>query len=194
MKNDSRQKIVVADRNPGALKDVLDRAGFDVIAARSEEEIVKKSRLQKPSLIIGDFKTDNINVPKFCKKVKRDYLLRHTPIIIVTSQGEISEKIEAVNGGADDYIISPFLDEELLARVKRVILATENALNANPLTKLPGNISLKHEIQSRINRQQDFAAYYLDLDNFKIFNDCYGYERGDEAITFTSHVIFEALA
>ena len=42
MKNNSRQKIVVADRNPGALKSVLDRAGFDVIAARSEEEIVKK--------------------------------------------------------------------------------------------------------------------------------------------------------
>lgn len=193
MTMNKKHKVVVADANHDLLAKVLERAGYEVVQAKSEDEIVRSAR-KNPSLIIGDFKTDSIDVPKFCGRIKGDYLLRHTPIIVVTSQGEIREKIEAVNGGADDYIVSPFLNEELLARVNRVIHATENALNANPLTKLPGNISLKHEIQERIDMQKDFAAYYLDIDHFKVFNDCYGYERGDKAITFTSHVILESLS
>ncbi|MBN1521620.1 MAG: response regulator [Candidatus Aureabacteria bacterium] len=188
-----KQRIVVVDGDARPLEQVLRSAGFEVVAARSEEEIFQTARHFSPSLIIGDFKTEGMNVLRFCKRVKRDYILHYTPIIIVTKQGEIREKIEAVNGGADDYIVSPFHDEELLARIKRAILANENALNANPLTKLPGNISVKNEIQRRIACGEDFAVYYLDIDNFKVFNDCYGYERGDEAITFTARTLLSAM-
>ncbi|MCK5706959.1 MAG: diguanylate cyclase [Candidatus Aureabacteria bacterium] len=193
MKKDKKQKVVVIDKHHDSLGHVLGEAGFDIVYVKNEKEIEQATHNHSPSLIIGDFKTEDINVPRFCKKMKRDYLLRHTPIIIVTQGGEIKEKIDAVNGGADDYIVSPFLDDELLARVNRVIHANENALNANPLTKLPGNISLKQEITERIIKECDFAAYYVDLDNFKVFNDCYGYERGDLAINLTAQILIETL-
>jgi diguanylate cyclase (GGDEF)-like protein len=193
MQTAKKRTIVVVDASHRDLKDILGAAGFDVLSAGTEEGVLQAAREHGPSLIIGDFKTGGISVPHFCRKIKKDFRLGLTPIIIVTERGEIREKIEAVNGGADDYIVSPFHEEELIARIRRVISATENALNANPLTRLPGNIALKHEIHARISVPEDFAACYFDLDNFKVFNDTYGYERGDMAITFTARTILDVM-
>jgi diguanylate cyclase (GGDEF)-like protein len=69
----------------------------------------------------------------------------------------------------------------------------EHAENANPLTKLPGNIVIREEIERRIKGQKKFAAIYCDLDNFKVFNDKYGIAKGDEAIILISAVLKEAV-
>jgi EAL domain-containing protein (putative c-di-GMP-specific phosphodiesterase class I)/GGDEF domain-containing protein len=58
----------------------------------------------------------------------------------------------------------------------------EAARHANPLTFLPGNIPISIHIERLLASQADFAACYADLNNFKVFNDHYGYWRGDEMI------------
>jgi len=58
----------------------------------------------------------------------------------------------------------------------------EAARHANPLTFLPGNIPISQHIDRLLKKQSDFVACYADLNNFKPFNDCYGYWRGDEMI------------
>lgn len=69
----------------------------------------------------------------------------------------------------------------------------ERAENANPLTKLPGNNVIREEIENRIKRGVKFVAIHTDLDNFKSYNDRYGVAKGDEVITFTSHVLENAI-
>jgi len=75
---------------------------------------------------------------------------------------------------------------------EELIKMKERAENANPLTKLPGNIVIHEEIEKRISRAEKFVVIYCDLDNFKAFNDKYGIAKGDEAIILTAEVFKEA--
>jgi len=68
----------------------------------------------------------------------------------------------------------------------------ELARNANPLTGLPGNIKILEQLISLIDQNKPFSVIYLDLDNFKAYNDKYGFERGDQAILFTSEILVKA--
>jgi len=63
------------------------------------------------------------------------------------------------------------------------------AENANPLTKLPGNIVIMEEVDKRIKQGKHFVVFYTDLDNFKAFNDKYGIHQGDEAIKMTADIM-----
>lgn len=64
----------------------------------------------------------------------------------------------------------------------------EKAENANPLTKLPGNIVIHEEVEKRIHAKRKFVVIYCDLDNFKAFNDKYGIAKGDDAIKLTAEM------
>ena len=68
-------------------------------------------------------------------------------------------------------------------------LKIEEAKNCNPLTNLPGNLSIETEINKRIKENKQFSVLYLDLDNFKAFNDNYGYKKGDNILTFTANLL-----
>ena len=65
----------------------------------------------------------------------------------------------------------------------------EQAEDSNPLTQLPGNNGIFHEIQKRIYERQKFVFFHIDLDRFKIFNDHYGLARGDECIKKTAGIL-----
>jgi diguanylate cyclase (GGDEF)-like protein len=65
----------------------------------------------------------------------------------------------------------------------------ENARFANPLTGLPGNLQIQHEIQNKLFAKNPFSVIYVDLDDFKSFNDLYGYQKGDQFIQYTSEVL-----
>ncbi len=68
------------------------------------------------------------------------------------------------------------------------------AMEANPLTALPGNNLIKEEILNRLNTNQVFAVVYFDLDNFKPFNDSFGFEEGDRVIRFFGTLLKESLS
>ena len=72
---------------------------------------------------------------------------------------------------------------------KLTAFKVEEAKNLNPLTNLPGNRFIKEEIKQRISASNNFSFLYIDLDNFKAYNDCYGYQKGDEVINFTANVL-----
>jgi diguanylate cyclase (GGDEF)-like protein len=74
-----------------------------------------------------------------------------------------------------------------------LIKMKERAENANPLTKLPGNIVIREEVEKRIREGKKFVVIYCDLDNFKAFNDKYGIAKGDEAIKLTADIFKEAV-
>lgn len=65
------------------------------------------------------------------------------------------------------------------------------ASQSNPLTGLPGNLSIKAFVEKQIQTKQDFACVYFDLDNFKAYNDYYGFCKGDEVLKRTSDLIVE---
>jgi diguanylate cyclase (GGDEF)-like protein len=189
--------ILIADDEPDLrdiLRTVLESAGYSVIEAADGEEALQHVRKQAPDLLILDYMMPRMTGPQVCATLKEDMLLRHLPIIMLTGKSEVKDKIHGINAGADDYVIKPYDPTELLVRVKMVLRRTTQELEANPLTRFPGNTSIQREIETRIAAAQPFAACYIDLDRFKAFNDHYGFTRGDEAIKATARTLLDVTA
>lgn len=192
----AKKRVLVVDDEPDVrdvLRIILEAEEFEVTEAENGEDALEKVAKRPPDLIIIDFMMPKLNGPEVCKAIKKDILLRHIPILMLTGRGELSDKIKGIDAGADDYIVKPFEPTELLARVKMVLRRKEIDLDANPLTHLPGNVSIQNEIEKRIKENNLFAVCYIDLDKFKIFNDRYGFERGDRAIQETARVLIKSL-
>lgn len=179
-----KEKILTIDDDPDIL-DVLNLTlsdQYEVMQAPNGAEGLKIVQAKKPSLIICDYMMPVMNGKEFCKAVKKDILLQHVPVIMLTGKGEVKDMVGGIEAGADDYIVKPFEPEALLARIKMILRRTERSLDANPLTLLPGNTSVMEELQNKIENNHPFAIAYADLDKFKVYNDKYGFERGDEVI------------
>ncbi len=187
--------ILIADDEPDLrdiLRTVLESAGFAVIEAPDGEQALAAVRRQPPDLLILDYMMPHMTGPQVCAVLKQDMILRHLPIIMLTGKSEVKDKIDGINAGADDYVVKPYEPTELLARVKMVLRRSTQELEANPLTRFPGNTSIQLEIEQRIAAGRPFAVCYIDLDSFKAFNDHYGFTRGDDAIKATAGVLMEA--
>ena len=188
-------KILIADDDPDIrdiLKITLSEENYEVIEAKDGEEALKIINSKSLDLVLLDYKMPKIDGRQVCSTVKKDLLLRHLPVIMVTGKGEISDKVDGIDAGADDYIVKPFEPKELLARIRMILKRTERDLEANPLTRLPGNVSILNELSKRLENNSRFAVCYLDLDKFKAYNDTYGFERGDNVIRETARIIIRA--
>jgi len=86
------------------------------------------------------------------------------------------------------------LAREMRDMGRRLREMEEMRLDANPLTRLPGNLAISKEIEARIERDEIFAHAFADLDHFKAYNDRYGYQRGSDVISMTGNIIREAVA
>ncbi len=188
-------KILVVDDDPDIrdiLKITLSEENYEVIEAGDGEEAWKLISTKSFNLVLLDYKMPKMDGCQVCGLIKKDLLLRHLPVIMVTGKGEISDKIDGIDAGADDYIVKPFEPKELLARIRMILRRTERDLEANPLTRLPGNVSILNELSRRLESKVLFAVCYLDLDKFKAYNDTYGFEHGDDVIRETARILIRS--
>ena len=188
--------ILVTDDDPDLrdiVRSILEANGFQVLEAPDGHAALERIRSQRPDLLILDCNMPRMDGLQVCQALKADTLLRHLPVIMLTGRGELTDKVRGMESGADDYIVKPFEPQELLARVRSVLRRTSQDLEANPLTKLPGNVSIQKELERRLAVGGPLAVCYCDLNRFKAFNDHYGFARGDEAIKQTAQVLLEAV-
>lgn len=190
-----KYKILIIDDDSDIL-DVLNLSlseHFTIFPAHNGQEGLALVRSKIPDLVITDYMMPVLNGPQFIKELRKDVLLRHLPVIMLTGKGETKDMVTGIEAGADDYIVKPFEPEALLARIRMILNRTMRSLDANPLTRLPGNTSIMEEIQNYIDSGMLFAVGYADLDKFKIYNDKYGFEKGDELIRATARILVDAV-
>ena len=185
-------KILIVDDDPDirdVLKLTLSEENYEIIEAEDGEQALKAIATKNPNLVLLDYNIPKVDGREVCRRVKKDILLRHLPIIMVTGKGDVSDKVNGIDAGADDYIVKPFEPKELMARIRMTIRRSERDLEANPLTRLPGNVSILNELGKRIESKALFAVCYVDLNKFKAYNDTYGFEHGDEVIRETARIL-----
>ncbi len=191
-----RPRILLVDDDPDIL-DVLEitlsEENYELLKVRDGEEALKIIKSKPLDLVLLDYAMPKMNGRQVCMEVKKDILLRHLPIIMVTGKGEVKDKVGGIDAGADDYIVKPFEPKELLARIRMIIRRTQRDLEANPLSRLPGNVSILNELSRRIEMKSLFSVCYLDLDKFKTYNDKYGFEHGDEVIRETARILIQVV-
>ena len=191
-----REKILIVDDDSDildVLKITLEAEGYEVLEGHNGQEALDIIKKTPPDLLIIDFKMPKKCGDEVCRILKSDILIQHMPIIMLTGKGEVTDKVHGINAGADDYMVKPFEPRELVARVKMVLRRTVRDLDANPLTRLPGNVSILNDVQKRIDNDEAFAVCYIDLDKFKAFNDKYGFEKGDEVIKNTARTLINSV-
>src|SRR5687768_6052052 len=146
-----------------------------------------------PDLVLLDVMMPKVNGYEVCQRLRADTRTKNISIIMLTVKTLSADKVVGLTAGADDYMIKPFDPVELSARVKTVLRRSKEMRAINPLTQLPGNVQIQDEVNKNLALAQPFAMLHIDLDNFKAFNDHYGFLRGDEAIKLLARCAGEAI-
>jgi diguanylate cyclase (GGDEF)-like protein len=180
-------RVLVADDDPDILNVVkinFELDGFEVDTAVDGEDALQKATTNPPNAIVLDIMMPRMDGLTALHRLRSQAATANIPIILLTARGLPEDRVRGLELGADDYITKPFDITELAARVRAVLRRTQSARDLSPLTGLPGNFRITAEVESAIQEGRDFALVHGDLDNFKAFNDHYGFMRGDEVIRF----------
>lgn len=142
-----------------------------------------------PSLIIINEDGTKENIIEICKKIRQNEDNSITPIIVISSNKTKEHKIEVLKECVEHYIKTPIDEEYLYYTIKNIIRLLYINRRVSPLTGLPGNVQIQAEMKKRLLNKEEFVMLYFDLNNFKSYNDVYGFLKGDEVIKFTAKTI-----
>ncbi|HET7136291.1 MAG TPA: response regulator [Casimicrobiaceae bacterium] len=99
------------------LKDLLTKAGYDVVSSENGEDAIAKARLLKPDLILMDVVMPGLNGFQATRAISRDPVTKSIPVIMCTSKSQETDKIWGLRQGAKDYVVKPVDRDVLLAKI-----------------------------------------------------------------------------
>jgi len=195
-----------SDAQGSRIQAMLERQGYQVLWARSGIEGLKLARSERPDLVVLDVVMQDMDGLSVCRWLKMSGESRDIPIIMLTVRGELQERVEGLNVGADDYLPKPFADEELEARIfaalrvkaaevelKKRNVELQSMLHhvealaiTDPLTGLFNRRRfddvLRREFAVTKRYGTPLCCLMVDVDYFKRINDLYGHEAGDRVL------------
>ena len=146
-----------------------------------------------PSLIIINEDGIDRDIIELCKQIREDEDNSITPVIIVSSNGDKEHRMKILQQSIEYYIKKPVDEGYLYYTVKNLNRLLTINRRVSPLTGLPGNVQIHAELKKRISNKEPFSVLYLDLDNFKAYNDVYGFLKGDQIIEYTAQTIIDSI-
>ncbi|HEU5073315.1 MAG TPA: response regulator, partial [Polyangiaceae bacterium] len=199
----TQQNVLIID-DSGAMrshvKDILEAGGaYNVLAAKDGLEGYKFLVSRPVDLILCDVNMPGMNGIKLLSLLRCRPELRDIPVIMLTADGDITQKVHALECGAKDYLVKPFHDVELVARVRvhievRLLQRAlrqkneqlEKLVNTDVLTQLATRRHFMEvaeiEMLRAISGGTSLAVVMLDIDHFKSINDRLGHLMGDTVI------------
>ncbi len=196
--------IVDDDRQERRIHAVtLQGHGHRVLEVPDEAGVVGLIHERPPDLFLISADMSVVDGFALCRRLKEDPAARGIPVIFITTGHDPTIIDRAFAAGAVDTITRPCHLNEFLARVathlelRRLFTEVQHLreldIDANPLTHLPGNNSIASAIQKALGEEQDAVVIYTDLDNFKAYNDAYGFSAGDDVLLFNAETLHTAL-
>lgn len=164
---------------------------FRFINIKSQEIDVALKNI--PSLIIINEDAIDRDVIELCKQIRKDEDNTITPVIVVSSNGEKTHRIKILQESIEYFVKKPVDEKYLYYTIKNLNRLLTINRRISPLTGLPGNVQIHAELKKRLLNKEPFIVLYFDLDNFKAYNDVYGFLKGDEIIEFTAETISKVL-
>lgn len=199
-------KILIIDDSIEHIKILISLLAdqHEVFFAKSGGEGLEMLGIVVPDLILLDIVMPGMNGFEVCRRIKESERWQETPLMFISAQGADDDETKGLELGAIDYIAKPFNPAIVRARINNHLqLRTAMrdlkrlyslALDANPVTGLPGNNSIARHIEQLLEGIHKASVIYTDIDNFKAYNDKYGFARGDEVIRFMAEVLKKAVA
>lgn len=144
-----------------------------------------------PSLILLNEDSFRDKISDIYLKIKENDDNHITPVIVVSSNNDRGHRVDILKEGVEYYIKKPIDEEYFYYTIVNMLNLLDINRRVSPLTGLPGNVQIQAEMKKRLLNKEEFSMIYFDLDNFKSYNDLYGFFKGDEIIKFTSRVILK---
>ncbi|MFH1338649.1 MAG: diguanylate cyclase [Candidatus Omnitrophota bacterium] len=186
--------IVSSDKN---LRDVLnfcfDGWGYEVFLQDSVSADINSVKRISPDVIVVDVHTAHKSQLEICRTLKEDFTTALIPVITIIKKRQLRQQLLNIRQGIDDYLIKPPDPLDLRIRVEMAVRRSQYSLHSSALTGLPGGRLIEETLTERIKKGGVFCFGYIDIDNFKYFNDVYGYLKGDRAIKQTAYMLYETI-
>jgi DNA-binding response OmpR family regulator len=169
------------------LEENLEMEGYQTVEILNGEDAIQFALRELPHLIIIDFTLPGIDGYGLIERLRDHPKSAHIPIVVLNAHSSPADRVRAFELGVDSYMTKPFSPAEFLARVRRHLRCMQqNTLS--PLTLLPGGLQLERAIERKLRSSEPWSLLYLDLDNFKAFNDVYGFLAGNAMILLVSRI------
>ncbi len=178
-------RILVVDEDPVMARFLagdLELEGYDVDVLGDGNLALERAVQTRPDLVLLDVQAPGVDSVDLLRRLRANPPTASLPVILLTGRANGVERVLALSSGADDYVVKPFDTLELVTRVGATLRRTADIRALSPLTGLPGNHRIEVEIASRAASGLPYAICHVDLDEFKGFNDAYGFQRGDELL------------
>jgi two-component system, cell cycle response regulator len=197
--DDGNFEVLVVDDSPvyrKLVEQVLSAEPYALRFARNGAEAMSQFLEHSPCIVITDWMMPDFSGVELCQRIRAENSRPYTYIILMTSNTEKENLVNALGAGADDYLTKPFDPGEMLARMgvgRRIIelnreLAAksrklEEAARTDPLTGLPNRRAIEEWATKQLRgaARHGFRLWVVlgDIDNFKTINDTFGHDAGD---------------
>lgn len=164
----------------------LESKGYHVVTLSKLSSVLGFIYSDPPDIIIADLTSADEEMQTLLNDIEEDSYFSIIPII-----GLVDESMEEVfdwdQFPLDDFVTYPIKYNELFSRVQLAFKRIHRVFDNNPLTKLPGNTSIQQAIVKAIGKPM--AVCYIDINDFKPYNDAYGFTRGDEVLRMLARIM-----
>ena len=206
---DSRfdKKILVVDDEPVNIQVLLNHLAvkqYKADYASNGIDAIKMLETGDYDLVLLDIMMPRMSGYEVCRKLRKKYTSYELPIIFLTAKNQSADIVAAFDAGANDYLIKPLGKTELFARIDTQLslkhavsdaLTNAELANTDHLTGLYNRRFLtnagKREFENAKRFSRELSVILLDIDNFKLINDTYGHDTGDNAIKQLSSIIMK---
>ena len=120
----TRKKILLVDDSNTILmmeRMILTKGPYDLVTAANGEEAVTKALAERPDLILMDIVMPKMNGFDACRRIREQEPIKATPIIMVTTRGELQNVETGFESGCNDYVTKPINGAELMAKLKTLL-------------------------------------------------------------------------
>ena len=171
-----------------SLKDIMKKEK-NIEVNRFDSSELEESLVNTPDIIVINEDNIEIDIKQVFKVIKANEENSIIPIIVISSNENEDHIIDVLKNDVEVYHKAPINSEILYYSIINIIRLLNRNRMVSPLTGLPGNLQIQAEMTKRLINGKKYAMIYVDLDNFKAYNDTYGFSNGDEVIKLTARVI-----
>jgi len=168
----------------------LESKGYQVVTLSRLSSVLGFIYSDPPDVIIADLTSADEEMQTLLNDIEEDSYFSIIPIIGLVDES-IEELFDWDRFPLDDFVTYPINYNGLFSRVQLALKRIHRVFDNNPLSKLPGNTSIQQAIFNAIGKPM--AVCYIDINNFKPYNDAYGFTRGDEVIRMLARIMANAV-
>lgn len=216
----AKAKILLIEDNRAearVTRERLEGFGYDVLVAAGGTEGIRLLKTEKADLVLLDVVLPDISGHEVCRWLKLNEDTRAVPVIMLTVKTAVSDRVDGLHAGADDYLPKPYDDVELNARIyaalrtkalmdelrrknqelSEMLERVEVMAVTDSLTELFNRRRLMAIVEKEFSRMRRYrsplSCLMVDIDYFKGINDRFGHQAGDQVLRQVARVIRDSV-